>query len=91
MIRVQNDTAPFRCNGDIHYARYSSLPVIKSNEGAEPWDKVRNFDFYTVSSNGTDEFKCNNNDLNSRNFLYHKQCFCELKPRLKPRYCAKEG
>jgi hypothetical protein len=91
MVRIQNETAGFRCNGDIHYARYSSLNQIKPEQGAEPWEKVRNFDFYTISSNGTQEFTCNNTELNQRNILYQKQCFCEIKPRTKPRFCAKEG
>ena len=91
MVRIQNDTAPFTCNGDIHYTRYSSKPQIKPKEGPEPWEKVRNFDFYTISSNGTEEFTCNNDNLNSRSFIFHKQCFCEIRPREKPRLCAKEG
>lgn len=90
-IKTQGEVGKFRCNGDIHYTRISAKTATKPDGEPDSWDLVKNFDFYTIRSDGLKEFECNNDNLNSRSFQYTKQCFCELKPRNKPRFCAKEG
>ena len=61
-IKIQNDKDSFTCNGDVHYARMSSAATRKPKTN-ESWEKVRNYGFFTVPSNGNDDIVCNSHNL----------------------------
>jgi hypothetical protein len=93
-MAVEGDGQKFRCNGDIHYARFNAEDdlVGKQNEEPDVWSKVSNMGYWTITSDGTKEFECETTrDMKDRSPFFRKQCFCEIKPRQKPRFCAKEG
>ena len=89
-ITIGKSNDSFVCEGDVHYARMSSAPVHKPNT-AEAWEKVRNFGFSTVSSDGYSPIECNSQHLQDKSPMFWKQCFCEAKPKETPRFCAKQG
>lgn len=90
-VKIENEEGKFRCHGDIHYARYSAKPQIKPEGGPDDWEAVKNFGFNTIRSDGSQDYTCNNENFNSRNYGFKKQCFCELRQKDKPKFCAKEG
>ena len=88
-VRLQGEKEPFTCQGDVHYTRMSTVANHKP-QLAETWDKVRNYGFFTIPSNGKDHVVCNSHHLRDRSQFYWKQCFCEIKPIAIPRFCAKQ-
>jgi len=53
---------------------------------------VSNFNYNTFASDGTVDLECKtSNYMKDYNPHYWKQCFCEMRPRHEPRFCAIEN
>lgn len=91
-VKVENEKGTFRCNGDVHYVRKSTSPYANPQTEPMAWDMVSNFNIFSFSSDGTKDIVCENSDyMKDMNPHYWKQCFCELKPRTEPRFCATQN
>ena len=57
----------------------------------EPWVEVNNYNYGTIVSDGKNKIECGNTAFGNTSPKFWKQCFCEVKPRFTPRFCAVEG
>lgn len=56
-----------------------------------PWNVVNNYNYGVLESDGKNKIECSNTVFGNTSPEFWKQCFCEVKPRMNPRFCAQEG